>query len=405
MTSTSHFSYRRLFVAGIINGIGDRFNQVAVLAMILSLTGSGVAVGGALAIRIVPYLLFSPIGGWLATVVSLRRIMVGTDLVRIFFALSLLLVENRQDLWIVYAILFLLAASEAVYQPVRRTYISRYIKREDMLTVNKLEQVLLGFVLILGSAGGGVVSYLFSPQLVFIVNAFTFLVAALILLQVYEEKSKFISSKQAVYTVIQKGFGITLRSPLLRRIFFIDVFISMADGIFNVLISVYAYQRFQTGGVGIGIFYGALGVGLVLSMWVPVARFKYLMPVAVGALLTEGVFQVFLSQANGFYYAILLFMLISLSGGVGKGAMDTMVMKQLSNEQESAVYSLFDMVTNVVMGLSMFGTGLLLTYYSPTTLGVLAGILFIGVATIGGYAVYRKQELQKGSVNEMNDLR
>ncbi|WP_345241259.1 MFS transporter [Pontibacillus salipaludis] len=405
MTSTSHFPYRKLFVAGIINGIGDRFNQVAVLAMILTLTESGVAVGGALAIRIVPYLFFSPIGGWLATVVSLRRIMVGTDLVRIFFALSLLLVENRQDLWIVYTILFLLAASEAVYQPVRRTYISRHIKREDMLTVNKLEQVLLGFVLILGSAGGGVVSYLFSPQLVFIVNAFTFLVAALILLQVYEQKSKFISSKQAVYTVIQKGFGITLRSPLLRRIFFIDVFISMADGIFNVLISVYAYQRFQTGDVGIGIFYGALGVGLVVSMWVPVARFKYLMPVAVGAILTEGIFQVFLSQANGFYYAILLFMLISLSGGVGKGAMDTMVMKHLSNEQESAVYSLFDMVTNVVMGLSMFGTGLLLTYYSPTTLGVLAGVLFIGVATIGGYAVYRKQELQKGSVNEMNDLR
>ncbi|QST01324.1 MFS transporter [Pontibacillus sp. ALD_SL1] len=402
MISTSHSPYRKLFAAGIINGIGDRFNQVAVLTMVLTITGSGVAVGGALAIRIVPYLFFSPVGAWLATVVSLRRIMVGTDIVRIFFALSLLLVESRQDLWIVYTILFLLAASEAVYQPVRRTYLSRHIKRDDMLNVNKLEQVLLGIVLILGSAGGGVVSYLFSPQLVFVVNAFTFLFAALILLQVYEEKSKFRSSIKAVPAVIQKGWEITMRHPLLRRIFFIDACISMADGIFNVLISVYAYQRFQMGDVGIGVFYGALGVGLVLSMWVPVARFKYLMPVAVGAILTEGIFQVFLSQVNGFYYAIFLFILVSLSGGVGKGAMDTMVMKQLSSQHQSAVYSLFDMVTNVVMGLSMFGAGLLLTYYSPTTLGIVAGITFVGVAAIGGWAVYGKSQLEEGRVNEIN---
>lgn len=41
----SHKGYSRLFTAGLINGIGDRFTSVAVLALVLQLTGSGMAVG------------------------------------------------------------------------------------------------------------------------------------------------------------------------------------------------------------------------------------------------------------------------------------------------------------------------------------------------------------------------
>lgn len=33
-------NYFKLFLAGIVNGIGDRFSQVALLALLLELTGS-----------------------------------------------------------------------------------------------------------------------------------------------------------------------------------------------------------------------------------------------------------------------------------------------------------------------------------------------------------------------------
>lgn len=387
-------SYRKVFTAGIINGIGDRFNQVAVLAMVLSITGSGVAVGGALAIRIIPYLFFSPLGGWLSTVFSLKRIMVVTDLVRILFALSLLLVDGSKDLWIVYTVLFLLAGSEAIYQPVRRTYLSRHMDKEDLLRVNKLEQVLLGIVLIMGSAVGGVVSYLFSPQLVFIINAFTFLLAALILLTLHETKVIISSSKETVLSVIKCGWKVTMEHSLFRKLFLIEASISAADGIFNVLISVYAYQRFQMGDIGIGLFYGALGLGLVLSMWFPIGKKNVLMPVAIVTIFMEGLFQILLSQVNGFHYALLLFSLISLSGGIGKGAMDTILMKQLPKESQGPVYSLFDMVSNVVMGMSMFVTGIMLTLYPSPVMGSIAGGIFIIVSFAGFYGLHRDQSFQ-----------
>ena len=54
--------YRQLFMAGLVNGIGDRFSQVAMLALILGTTGSGLAVGLALGLRVFPFLLLAPLG-------------------------------------------------------------------------------------------------------------------------------------------------------------------------------------------------------------------------------------------------------------------------------------------------------------------------------------------------------
>ncbi|WP_440603086.1 MFS transporter [Bacillus sp. GB_SG_008] len=119
--------YRKLFLAGIVNGIGDRFSSVAVLAMLLHLTGSGLAVGMTLAIRLIPSLFFGPIGGILADRFSRKTILVGTDLIRILFTLSFIFVQSKEDIWIIYVSSFILAAGEAIYGPARKSAIPRLV--------------------------------------------------------------------------------------------------------------------------------------------------------------------------------------------------------------------------------------------------------------------------------------
>ncbi|MFY4773645.1 hypothetical protein [Metabacillus sp. RGM 3146] len=101
--------YRKLFLSGVVNGIGDRFSQVAMLALLLKITGSGMTVGLAMAIRLVPFLFFGPVGGYLADRLPKRTIMVVTDMIRIFFAISFIFVKSSSDVWIIYASSFMLA--------------------------------------------------------------------------------------------------------------------------------------------------------------------------------------------------------------------------------------------------------------------------------------------------------
>ncbi|TCT26996.1 MFS transporter [Melghiribacillus thermohalophilus] len=175
-------NYRWLFFSGLVNGIGDRFSQVAVLTMLLELTGSGLAVGGALSIRIIPYLLFSYAGGALSDRISRKAMLIITDLIRIPLALSLLLVHGPDDIWLIYVVLFFLAVGEAIYEPARKSFIFEILHDDNHITkVNILEQSLLGFVLVFGSISGGVFSYLIGTKAVFAINGVSFLAGSLLI--------------------------------------------------------------------------------------------------------------------------------------------------------------------------------------------------------------------------------
>ncbi|MFK4439460.1 MFS transporter [Paenibacillus sp. RC21] len=115
--------YRKLFVAGIINGIGDRFCQIALLALIYQLTGSGLSVGIMLGLRVIPFLILSPVSGVLISSISRRTFMMTTDLLRGGAALAFLSVHSNEDMWIVYGVSTLLACGEALYAPARKSSI------------------------------------------------------------------------------------------------------------------------------------------------------------------------------------------------------------------------------------------------------------------------------------------
>lgn len=115
--------YQKLFLAGVINGIGDRFSQVALLTLILQMTGSGLAVGITMALRMIPFLLFSPISSSLSRKMGRKSVMVITDIARAFIALSFLAINSADDMWIVYTASFFLASGEAIYSPIRKSSI------------------------------------------------------------------------------------------------------------------------------------------------------------------------------------------------------------------------------------------------------------------------------------------
>ncbi|WLR52955.1 MFS transporter [Bacillus tianshenii] len=182
--------YRKLFYAGIINGVGDRFSQVAVLALLLKLTGSGMAVGIILAIKLIPTLFFSPLAGVLADRYSRKNILMVTDFARIFFALSFLFVSGTEEIWIIYVGTFFLSIGEAIYQPVRKAMIASVVHREYLMKVNVYEQVMVGVVLVIGSFFGGVLSYYLGEQITFLLNGFSFFTAGFFISRVHLNERK-----------------------------------------------------------------------------------------------------------------------------------------------------------------------------------------------------------------------
>lgn len=72
--------FRRLLVGQAVSSLGDWVGTFAFIAAALELTGSPLAVGGVLVLRLVPPLFAGPVGGVLADRADRRTIMVGTNL-------------------------------------------------------------------------------------------------------------------------------------------------------------------------------------------------------------------------------------------------------------------------------------------------------------------------------------
>lgn len=386
--------YQKLFIAGIVNGVGDRFSSVAVLAMVIQLTGSGVSAGITLAVRMVPFLVFGPIGGKLADHFSRKNILITTDLIRIVFALSFLFVQTKGDLWIVYVSSFVLAAGEAIYTPARKSTIPLLINKKHIVTVNGLEQALSGIVLIGGAISGGLVASVFGSGMTFWLNAASFLGAAVLISTIPFPKRNLVNianqhQKERVFHIFKKV--IKMSAPV-QIVFLWDILIATMNGIDNVLISVYAVNEYHLGDMGVGLFYGALGMGVTISSFVSNRLRKHFLMTGLGCLIVEGVFLLFLSRIHFVVLAVFIFFSLAFFSGIGNACFDTILMKEIPAKHQGTMFGLFTTISNPILGLSMMVSGAALEYMKPRTLGFIGGLGYIAIALLLIGAVWRKTD-------------
>lgn len=380
----SERAYWKLFLAGVVNGIGDRFSQVAVLALLLQLTGSGMAVGIILAIKLLPALVISPFAGLLADRYSRKRILIWTDIMRIPVALSFLLVNGEEDVWLFYAGTLFLAIGEAIYQPVRKAMVASAVKKENLLKVNMLEQVMVGVVLVIGSLSGGIVAYFLGEKMTFAVNGISFLIAGILVSRIVLERGKELMDRQGGLRHFQAGFQLIARSSALKLILLLQLTLSFGDAIFNVLISVYAVEEYGRGEFGIGVFYASLGIGLVLTMLTSEKLHRKLLLIGTIAIMMEGLFQIMISQLPHFWVAVSLFIFVSFVTGIGNACFDAILMQETPEQKQGIIFGLFHTFSSTLFGLFMLGAGWLLYWFPPQLLGAIGGgsLLLIGIITL-----------------------
>lgn len=383
--------YRQLFLAGLVNGVGDRFSQVASLSLILSLTGSGMAVGITFAVRLIPNLVFGPMGGMFADRFSRKKIMVLSDLIRAIVALSFLFVHQASDIWIIYVSSFLLSAGEALYAPTRTSSIPLLVPKERLLAVNGLEERMVGLVLILGSITGGVVAAFIGPAVSFLVNAASFVLSAILLgsiefpvLQAVKHRNDVRDQKRRSQSsnTWKELVAVWQSSKFVRAMMIGFAMWPIGYGIFNILLSVYAVQVYDQSDLGIGLMYGALGIGMVIGSSLT-SKFMDKMKIAVViGFLLEGCLHMGMSQVPDFGFAILLLVVSAVCSSIANACNHTLLMHAVPGHFQGRFFGLMSAMHNTMMGVTMLSVGFLLEVMSPRMVGLLGGLV-ITLVSVG----------------------
>jgi len=127
--------FRRLLGAQAISGLGDWMATVALMALVFDLTGSAVAVGAMLAIRMGPGAIAGPLAAQAARRWDRRKTMLAMDLIRVAVVIAIPLVRNVG--WVLVWV-FVLESATLVYLPARDALVPDLVERSDLRLANGL---------------------------------------------------------------------------------------------------------------------------------------------------------------------------------------------------------------------------------------------------------------------------
>ncbi len=176
-------SYRdaRLLLAGqMLSAFGDWAMLIVLAVWMKSLTGSN-ALAGLTFFVFAAGSLLAPLGGLLADRVRRRPLMIAADCALGAFVLVLLLVHDRGDAWLIYAVAFAYGALGTVFFPARAALLKIMLPEELLADANgALTATREGLRIIAPLAGAGLYTLL-GGGAVAVLDSATFAASALFL--------------------------------------------------------------------------------------------------------------------------------------------------------------------------------------------------------------------------------
>lgn len=263
--------FRKLLLGQAVSALGDWMVTVALMALVLEVTGSTTAVGAVLVLRLLPVIIGGPLAARASQRWDRRRTMVTMDLAR---AGIVVLFPIFAHLWWIYPLAFVLEVGSILFLPARDASIPDLVGDGDLTLANGL---ILGSsygTLPLGAGAFAAVSAL-SPHghgfitshpyaIVFWVDAVTFLVSFEMIRRLTELGRREAPAAEAEEV---RGIRAAFRVPLVRAVALPAAMVALGLGSLFSLGIKYVRDVLGASDTEFGVFIALFGVGAAAGLW------------------------------------------------------------------------------------------------------------------------------------------
>jgi MFS family permease len=394
-------NYKFMWSGQVVSEVGDHYNNVAVFALALANTGSGLVVAGILISRAICAVLAGPIAGVLLDRMDRKRIMIISDLVRAVIAILFILGIPQGRTWLLYVLSGALMFASPFFSSGRSSILPTIATKHELHSANSLTQLTQWTTLTLGSFLGGTSVSQFGYNLAFLFNAFSFLFSAWCISRLHVE-SGFRAERLDVFgdKVVRpwheytEGLRYMKSSPLILGIGLVAVGWATGGGAAQILFSVFGEVVFHRGPTGIGIIWGCAGIGLIIGALIAhrigktISFENYKRSVSICYVIHGGSYVLF-SQAKTFGWALFFIGLSRAAVAVSSVLNVAQQLRHVSDEFRGRVFATIESWNWMTMMLSMAIAGLASTHISPRVIGAWAGVFSSSTAIFWGWANWR----------------
>jgi MFS family permease len=351
--------FRDLLIGQGISGLGDWMGTIAFMAIALELTGSPLAVGGILTLRLLPAAVGGPLAARAVKHWDRRRTMLAMDLVR---AGIIAAVPLFRAIWWVYVCAFVLEVASLVFLPARDSSIPELVEEEDLPMANGLVLGSSYGTIPLGAGAFAAVAALpFADlfgrpfALVFWIDALTFLVSFVFIARL----SALAADGSGDGAAEDVRFLDAFRIPLVRAVMPAALAVALGLGALFSLGIVFVNDVLGASDTEFGVLIALFGVGAALGLGVLQLRRGHdpLVETRLGVAAIGGIVALF-SLATSVWLAYAgaaafgAAAAYALSSGMGA------LQSRLEGRQRVLAFAAFHVVIRIGLSLAAIGAGL-----------------------------------------------
>jgi MFS family permease len=319
--------FLRLWIGQGTSFVGDAVSMVALVVLVVQITGSASAVGGALVARLLPTIA-SPLAGVLADRFDRRAVLVASDLTRALLVLGLVF---ARDLATIYVLVFLMGLARTVFNPTVRAAFPSVVGGGDLTRANALISGTFSVSETAGPALGGLLVATVGVDAAFVFDSVTYLVSAALLSltprarpQSNDEDAGFIQDLKAGFTYLAGA-----RVPL-----------AIVAGAFLTVLTInttipaevfLATKTFEVGNAGYGLLVGLWGGGMILgSAFVALLGGRIpLIPLYLSSILVSALALFATGISPTFVLALIALTIAGLANGIDDVTANTILQEQV----------------------------------------------------------------------------
>ena len=351
-------NYRLFFFGQGVSQVGTWMQIVALVWLVLTLTGSGTQLGVVLAFRFFPMLALGPFGGIPADYFSKRHVLILTQslLALIAFTLGFIVFVGIADLWVIYVLAFLIGVVNVVDNPTRQTFIHEMVGPGHLRNAVALNSTMGNVARAIGPMIGGFLIAGIGIATCFFVNALSFLVviATLFLIRERELHKDAASSRGARFFL--DGLRYVAATPLAASILISMAVIGTLAYEFQVSLPVLAENVFAAGAAGFTALLSAMGMGSIAGGLFSASRQKTAAHEFVLSALLLGVSMVCTAFMPTFFLAVTAMFFVGFFAVYLTSVGNTMLQLASAPEVRARVMSLWTMA---VFGSTFVGAPLI----------------------------------------------
>jgi len=243
--------------------------SVAINWHVYLLTKSALSLGLVGLFKGLPIILCSLLGGVVADVADRRRLMILTQSVMLISSalLTLVTIGGIRSVWPIYILTGIASGATAFDIPARQALMPTLVPPSDFPNAVSLSLIVFNVAMIAGPSMAGFLLASTGPEVVYGINAVSFLAVILALMLMKTSGRVFPEAEQATrvgFTALKEGLKFVWNAPVIVQTMTLD-FAATFFASATALLPIFAQEILAVGARGLGLLAAAPAVGSVVT--------------------------------------------------------------------------------------------------------------------------------------------